>query len=579
MYTEVIVKRIVWLACCALAAMVGAMPTKDELAQAQPLVNDLTADDLRALKAKEKTPGDVAAAHLALADKAETEAGKYLLMHGAFRLYARSEDYDSAAEVLQRMRGEISDLPPEVIVEIVNDGMRRVAADKAPKVLAIFRDAQRTIKCRKRLAAIAQAAKSKPGDPALQRQLAECHVGLGDWAKALETFAKLGDEAAKWELGKSKGCDAAKAADFWWNYKTADAEPFKAHAVQLYRSAVDANQVLGLKREVAEKRLAEFEASGVPVMAAAGTQKGSASASAKRGRSIKVKIKKGIELEFIPCPAGTFTMGIGSDPDKFNYKHEVTITRPFWMSKYPITVEQFGAFCRIDGEFIGRNGKQGEPKAPVCLRFTAAEDYCRWLNRRFAPSLPRKCIFRLPTDAEWEYALFANSTDKDDPYVRFRDGEKSALQEICGTNLIVSVGTAGKPNAWGLYDMLGNGCHYVLDTINGKYCSHGCRYGGIGWKHRNAHKCGYKESETDPLRWYVPTDEKTGAWHLMRGGKYSMEYSMDGREGPHVYHRMASFGEINLQNRPDRPRIWTFRVVIGPDLLKERDIKLPKLGK
>ena len=71
--------------------------------------------------------------------------------------------------------------------------------------------------------------------------------------------------------------------------------------------------------------------------------------------------------------------------------------------------------------------------------------------------MPRKCIFRLPTDAEWEYALCANSTDADDPYVRFRNsGKRKILDEICGKQFPVPVGTAGKPNAWGLYDMLGN---------------------------------------------------------------------------------------------------------------------------
>ena len=129
---------------CGLALY--AMPTKQQLVQAQQLVNDLTADDLRALKSKEKTPGDVASAHLALADKADTEAGKYLLLQGAFRLYARSGDYTAAADVLARMRCEVTDLPPEIVVGLVNNEMRRVAASKAPKVLAIFRDAQRMIK-------------------------------------------------------------------------------------------------------------------------------------------------------------------------------------------------------------------------------------------------------------------------------------------------------------------------------------------------------------------------------------------------------------------------------------------------
>ena len=101
---------------CAFAAC--AMPTKEELVQAQKLVQDLTADDLRALNAGTKKAGEVAAAQLVLADEAETEAGKYLLLQGAFKLYARAADYDAAADVLARMRKEIADLPPEVIVEI-----------------------------------------------------------------------------------------------------------------------------------------------------------------------------------------------------------------------------------------------------------------------------------------------------------------------------------------------------------------------------------------------------------------------------------------------------------------------------
>ena len=87
---------------CGLA--VCAMPTKDELVQAQKLVEDLTADDVRAMKSGAKKPGEVAAAQLALADEAETEAGKYLLLQGAFKLYARSADYDAAADALARMR-------------------------------------------------------------------------------------------------------------------------------------------------------------------------------------------------------------------------------------------------------------------------------------------------------------------------------------------------------------------------------------------------------------------------------------------------------------------------------------------
>ena len=265
-----ILKRLGALFALALVTTSAlAMPTKKELAAAQPIVADLTAEDLRALKAKEKTPADVAAAHVALAGKADTEAGKYLLLQGAFRLYARGGDYDAAADVLQRMRSEITRLPPELIVEIVSDEMRRVAGSKAPKVLAIFREARRTIKYRKRLAEAEAVAKKRPMYADNLRILAECHVMLGNWPKALEAFAKVGEKAAKWELGKAKDCDAMTAANFWWDYKTEDEEPFKAHAAALYRQAIDQNAVSGLRREMAAKRVAEVEASGVGVVSVA----------------------------------------------------------------------------------------------------------------------------------------------------------------------------------------------------------------------------------------------------------------------------------------------------------------------
>ncbi len=572
-----VLRRLAVTAALAYGAFAAwAMPTKTELAQAQQLVQDLTAEDLRAMKAGTKKPGEVAAAQLAFADEAETEAGKYLLLQGAFKLYARSADYDAAADVLMRMRKEIVDLPPEVIVELVNGEMRRVAAEKAPKVLAIFRDAQRTMKCRKELAAAESAAKAKPDDKAVQRRLAECHVGMGDWPKALEIFAKVGDEAAKFEQdpASAKGFDAVKAANYWWEYAAKDAEPFKAHAAVLYKKGLEDGSITGLRKTLAEKRVNEMEnammAAPAVANASAASDKAPNAAPAKRGKSIMVKIKKGVEIEFVPCPAGTFTMGHTSDPDDIEYKHEVTITRPFWMSKFPITVEQFDAFCPVDKDFQKKYGKQGESKSPACLQIGHVENYCKWLNRRFAFVLPHRCIFRLPTDAEWEYALFANSMDKDDPYVRFRDGEKAALREICGTNLPVTVGTAGKPNAWGIYDMLGNGCHYVLDTISGEYIHHGACFGSVEKKL----KWGYKESEADPLRLYVPKDNKTKAHHLMRGARY-VWWDRHVPHGPNVYYRQVECG----LNRYAGPRMWTFRVVIAPDLLKERGIKLPNLGK
>ena len=94
-----VLRRLAVTAALAYGAFAAwAMPTKTELAQAQQLVQDLTAEDLRAMKAGTKKPGEVAAAQLAFADEAETEAGKYLLLQGAFKLYARAADYGESSE-------------------------------------------------------------------------------------------------------------------------------------------------------------------------------------------------------------------------------------------------------------------------------------------------------------------------------------------------------------------------------------------------------------------------------------------------------------------------------------------------
>lgn len=437
-------RRLVAGMTLAIAATAGAMPTKQELAEAQAFVQDLTADDMRALKAKEKKPGDVAAAHLALADKAETEAGKYLLLQGAFRLYARGGDYDSAAAVLQRMRTEISDIPPEVVIEIVNKEMSRVASEKAPKVLAIFRDAQRTLKYRKLIVSLEREAKAKPTDTSIRRRIAECHAHLGDWAKALPIFAKLGDAAAKYELdpASAKGLDALKAADFWWNYKAADTDTFKAHAASLYRAAVDGGAATGLRREMAVKRIAEVESSGIAVAATApatasgtstpkpvptsdkqpaatiaSTPKASAPVTVKGGpwtlpKTFATPLERsldlggGVQMPFCACPAGSFTM----------MDHKVTITRPFWISKTVVSLNQLAVSSASANYLrsVDNGGSLDKFRKQFANRFSTivapmevVSNYAKEFTRKYRGVLPPGYVFRLPTEAEMYYAYYA----------------------------------------------------------------------------------------------------------------------------------------------------------------------------
>ena len=557
-------KLMIAMVVLAATAHGLAMPTRAELSKAQPLVNDLTADDLRALKAKEKKPGDVAAAHLDLADKADTEAGKYLLLQGAFRLYVRSGDYDAAADVLQRMRGEIAGLPPEMIVEIVNSAMRRVTASKAPKVLAIFRDAQRMIKYRKQLTAAELDVKEKPDDKAVQRRLAECHVGLGDWPKALEIFARIGDEAAKHELdpASAKDFDIQKAANYWWEYPAKDNEPFKTHAAALYRKGLEDGSITGLWKALAEKRVKEMEdvmtvscaaprGSGAPTTpkgtTEAGkeasspvlapptvheTQRATPSAAAvkpavapttgpwavpakfKAKREHTLKLADGVDMTFCAIPAGKFEMTGAGGGSK---NHKVTITRPFWITKTFLTAKQCRAFPS-DGkvnegakklEQAAKKLEQAFPKEPIvfCIRRRHAEQFASWLTETHKADIPAGYVFRLPTEAELEYverASYGKKIKRD--VVKDR---KVHYESLLKKNLISKSDNEAVPKEFERLRVCGYSSQkpnpwgvFSLLTDHGRHTldSVDVSDGTEDWRGEPQKNLIYSDKETDPIR-------------------------------------------------------------------------------
>ena len=131
---------------CLLATAFAAvaMPTKKELAAAQKLVEDVIAPDVKALNAGRKTVKDVADTQMKLAADAQSEAEKYLLLQSAFKLYSRGEEFDSAAKALTAITRDIKDVPPELIVELIDKEFHRGMGQKAPKEIeAAVRDAER----------------------------------------------------------------------------------------------------------------------------------------------------------------------------------------------------------------------------------------------------------------------------------------------------------------------------------------------------------------------------------------------------------------------------------------------------
>ena len=256
-------KRLVMTVVAVGAALTAAaMPTKKELQTAQEMVADVTESDVKALKSGAKKPAEVAAKHMELAAQAGSEAEKYLLLQGAFKLYAKAGDYDAAADALGTMNREIADMNPEVIVDIYNQAIFSSMKEKAPKLFAIKEAARRQVFYRKQLAKAEAAVKANPKDPAAQKKLGECHAELGDWTKALDAFANAGGDLAKSAKAESDGSlKPQELGDFWWDYS--DAATYRLHAAALYRTALADDSFKGLARTRADQRVKEAEMEGV----------------------------------------------------------------------------------------------------------------------------------------------------------------------------------------------------------------------------------------------------------------------------------------------------------------------------
>ena len=173
---------------------------------------------------------------------------------------------------------------------------------------------------------------------------------------------------------------------------------------------------------------------------------------------------------------GTFQMGsnaVGGPPYFSGLEdkpvHPVTISRPFWMGTTEVTQAQFQALMGSNpSEFIG-------PDRPVeRASWFDARAYCNTLMARQSAlgSVPPGYQYRLPTEAEWEYACRAGTTTEFNvgsalfcDQARFRYSYHS-LSECTGLQLgTVPVGSY-PANAWGLYDMHGNVWEWCLDSYS-----------------------------------------------------------------------------------------------------------------
>jgi formylglycine-generating enzyme required for sulfatase activity len=169
-----------------------------------------------------------------------------------------------------------------------------------------------------------------------------------------------------------------------------------------------------------------------------------------------------IGMEFVLIPAGKFIMGAGEN-DKYaeeNEKpaHQVTISKPFYLGKYEVTQAQWTEVMRSNP-----NNYKDRNDPVVKVSWNEAQKFINQLNQN-----EEHKRYRLPTEAEWEYAAragsktmysFGNDAERLDEYAWY-GGNSGGASHPVGQK---------KPNAWGLYDMHGNVYEWVQDLYEENY--------------------------------------------------------------------------------------------------------------
>ncbi|MGO9107782.1 MAG: formylglycine-generating enzyme family protein [Thermoguttaceae bacterium] len=272
-------------------------------------------------------------------------------------------------------------------------------------------------------------------------------------------------------------------------------------------------------------------------------------------KKLAVDLGGGVKMEMTLIPAGEFLMGSGESAEamaaffdryygmqvfKADYykdehpQHRVRITRPFYLGTYHVTRGQFRQFVadthyKTDAEkgekpgAVGMNDQtqkggfneklswrsagfeQSGEHPVVCVSWNDARAFCDWLSKKEGKT------YRLPTEAEWEYACRAGTTTRyysgDDPETlakvgnvadaTFKAKNRGWPYTIKGSDGYAFTAPVGrfKPNAFGLFDMHGNAWQWCADRKGEEY---------------------YAKSPVDD-----PTGADSGGGPVIRGGSWN----------------------------------------------------------
>ncbi|MCU0450279.1 MAG: formylglycine-generating enzyme family protein [Bernardetiaceae bacterium] len=226
-----------------------------------------------------------------------------------------------------------------------------------------------------------------------------------------------------------------------------------------------------------------------------------------------------LEPDMVLVDGGSFLMGSNDGEQEEKPIHKVSVGS-FYLAKTEVTVAQYREFCRATNRQMPEEPKWGwQDHFPIVnVSWKDAQAYCDWLAQKTGQK------FRLPTEAEWEFAA--------------RGGKKTQKYHFAGSNTIEEVAWfdknsnkqahgvgSKKPNELGLYDMTGNVWEWVADWFGEDYYAN--------------------SPERDPQ------GPRTGAMRVMRSGSY-VNYPGDNRIA------------IRISNMPDDTGpFFGFRVAKG----------------
>ena len=218
----------------------------------------------------------------------------------------------------------------------------------------------------------------------------------------------------------------------------------------------------------------------VTAIASAASAQPQAEPSKTLRASAKVAIlTNSIGMKLAPVPAGRFMMGSPrgeKERDAEEVRHEVVIERPFYVGVYEVRQSEFATVMGTESRAVFRAGRGGGPDHPMeDVLWKDAVEFCRRLTARPEETRAGR-HYRLPTEAEWEYACRAGTTT----VFHFGDTLSSRQANFNGhppygnakegpyVRKTTRVG-AYAPNAFGLFDMHGNVAEWCADWYDRDY--------------------------------------------------------------------------------------------------------------